>query len=194
MLTEFIMWLDQSHIRSRAHSLLLCLSFGITLVAGMWSTVSRQQVQRQQRRIETLQQVVGNLHSGMAVVDRNGIIQEWNAAATKMFGWTADEAIGSDVAILLPPADRDTFREEYNQLLALGVTSDIQHLDCWGMTKVGESKHVLVSVRVSQVGDDLFALVAIDNFHQPRLIPACNSNPDTRASEPTGNLIQADRN
>ena len=194
MLTEFLSWLEQSHVRSRAHSALLCVSFGVTLVAGLWSTVNRQQLQRQQQRVETLQQVIGNLHSGMVVVDRGGVIREWNAAATKTFGWTADEAIGSDVAMLLPQQDQKKFRDEYQDLLSLGVTTGVRQLDCWGVTKTGEPRHVLVSVRVSQIGDDLFSLVSVDNYHKPRIIPACNLPPTATTQIPDANSTANDRN
>ena len=44
----------------------------------------------------------------------DGIITSWNAAATRMFGYTADEAIGQPVLMLIPP-DR---REEETAILA----------------------------------------------------------------------------
>lgn len=36
-----------------------------------------------------------------------GEITSWNAAATQMFGWSAEEAIGQQIEILIPPDDRD---------------------------------------------------------------------------------------
>lgn len=36
-----------------------------------------------------------------------GEITSWNSAATQMFGWSAAEAIGQQIEILIPPGDRD---------------------------------------------------------------------------------------
>src|SRR3954470_3130251 len=34
--------------------------------------------------------------------DLNGIIKSWNPAAERMFGWTAEEAIGKPITIIIP--------------------------------------------------------------------------------------------
>jgi len=39
--------------------------------------------------------------------DLNGIIRSWNAGAERLFGYSAEEVIGSSVAILVPPERRD---------------------------------------------------------------------------------------
>ncbi|EAQ35139.1 hypothetical protein NB311A_16639 [Nitrobacter sp. Nb-311A] len=46
-----------------------------------------------------------------AIVSRNldGIIQSWNGGATRLFGYSADEAIGKSIAILIP---NDRLKEE----------------------------------------------------------------------------------
>jgi len=40
-----------------------------------------------------------------AIVSKNlnGIIQSWNAGATRLFGYTAEEVIGKSITILIPP-------------------------------------------------------------------------------------------
>ena len=44
--------------------------------------------------------------------DLNGIIQTWNRGAERVFGYTAEEAVGKPVTILIPP-DRRTRSREY---------------------------------------------------------------------------------
>lgn len=47
------------------------------------------------------------LVEAMIIADENGLIERFNRAAEGMFGYTADEAIGQNVAILMPQPDRD---------------------------------------------------------------------------------------
>jgi PAS domain S-box-containing protein len=45
-------------------------------------------------------------------MDTGSIIRSWNAAATELFGWTATEAIGRDMAeLIIPPRDREAHRQ-----------------------------------------------------------------------------------
>lgn len=48
-----------------------------------------------------------------AIVSKNldGIIQTWNRAAERMFGYTADEAVGRSIRMVIPP-DRQTEEDE----------------------------------------------------------------------------------
>ena len=49
-----------------------------------------------------------------AIVSKNlnGVITSWNNSAARLFGYTADEAIGQTVASLLIPADRQAEEPE----------------------------------------------------------------------------------
>ena len=45
----------------------------------------------------------GHLRDAMVVADEAGRIVLWNPAATSLFGYVADEAIGENVEMLVPP-------------------------------------------------------------------------------------------
>src|SRR6266508_4166267 len=51
-----------------------------------------------------------HLRDGVVVADDAGRIVLWNPAAASMFGYSADEAIGQNVEILVPPALRNQHR------------------------------------------------------------------------------------
>jgi diguanylate cyclase (GGDEF)-like protein/PAS domain S-box-containing protein len=48
----------------------------------------------------------------------DGTIQTWNAAAERLFGWTAPEAIGQSIAILVPPERRAEMRPLVERAIA----------------------------------------------------------------------------
>ncbi len=62
--------------------------------------------------------------SSVAIVfgDREGIIRLWNAGAETMFGWTAGEAIGKSMDMIIPEKHRPRHWEGYDRVMETGVT------------------------------------------------------------------------
>ncbi len=62
--------------------------------------------------------------SSVAIVfgDREGIIRLWNAGAETMFGWTAGEAIGKSMDMIIPQKHRARHWEGYSHVMESGVT------------------------------------------------------------------------
>lgn len=80
--------------------------------------------------------------------DLAGIIQSWNASAERLFGYTADEAIGRSIRIIVPP-DRQT--EEDDILSCIRRGERVDHLDTMRVRKDGSL--VPISVTISPVRD-----------------------------------------
>src|SRR6267378_2780230 len=78
----------------------------------------------------------------------DGIITSWNPAAERMFGWTAAEAVGRPITLIIPEAQR---AEEEAVLARVRRGERVEHFDTVRMTKVG--RLVDVSVTVSPVRD-----------------------------------------
>ncbi len=72
--------------------------------------------------------------------DHEGVIRFWNAGAERMFGFTADEAIGESLDIIIPPKLREAHWEGYFRVMAGGESryapGDL--LAVPGQTKAGE--------------------------------------------------------
>jgi len=51
--------------------------------------------------------IINATQAAVITATREGLITGWNAAATDMLGWTADEAIGQSLTIIIPEAYRD---------------------------------------------------------------------------------------
>jgi len=54
--------------------------------------------------------------------DRVGIIREWNPAAVTMFGFTAEEAVGQSLDIIVPERFREAHWRGYGNALSEGRT------------------------------------------------------------------------
>ena len=63
-------------------------------------------------------------HTPLAVVfgDREGIIRLWNSGAEAMFGFTAAEAVGQSMDIIVPEKHRAKHWEGYDRVMHTGMT------------------------------------------------------------------------
>lgn len=63
-------------------------------------------------------------HSPMAILfaDREGKIRLWNAGAESMFGYTAQEALGQSLDLIVPERQRARHWEGWVTVMATGVT------------------------------------------------------------------------
>lgn len=53
-----------------------------------------------------LQEIVDTTADAFVSLDRRGRVVDWNAAATALFGYDADETIGRELALLVIPEQR----------------------------------------------------------------------------------------
>ena len=91
-----------------------------------------------------------------AIVSKNlrGQIMSWNAAAERLFGYTADEAIGRPIRMLLPP---ERHREEDEILATLLRGERVDHFETERIRKDGGRIHI--SLSVSPIKDALGRVV-----------------------------------
>jgi len=78
----------------------------------------------------------------------DGVITSWNRGAERLFGWTAPEAIGQSIHLIVPPELRDQERDILDRLRR---GERIEHLDVERRRKDGSRVHI--SVMISPVYD-----------------------------------------
>jgi len=83
-----------------------------------------------------------------------GVITSWNSGAAKIFGYTADEAIGQPTTMLFPP---ERIAEETEILAQVRRGDSVQHIETTRVRKNGTM--VDVSMTISPVKDDSGAIV-----------------------------------
>jgi PAS domain S-box-containing protein len=78
-----------------------------------------------------------------------GIIQSWNAAAERVFGYSSDEAVGRHISLVIPP---DRIAEEDHIIATLRTGTRIDHFETERVRKDG--RRITVSLTVSPIKDD----------------------------------------
>lgn len=65
--------------------------------------------------------ILDTLVDGVIVINEQGIINEFNPAAEKLFGYEAREVLGKNVKILMPQPDRDRHDQYIDNYLSTGI-------------------------------------------------------------------------
>src|SRR5438552_1705230 len=84
----------------------------------------------------------------------DGIITSWNPAAERLFGWTAAEAVGQPITLIIPEERR---AEEDTVLARVRRGERVEHFDTVRVTK--DRRLVDVSITVSPVRDSAGRIV-----------------------------------
>jgi PAS domain S-box-containing protein len=73
-------------------------------------------------------QIVEEIPEAVIFADREGMVRLWNGAAETMFGYSADEALGQSLDLIVPERFRARHWAGYRHVMATGVTSYGQRL------------------------------------------------------------------
>ncbi|MGB6486725.1 MAG: ATP-binding protein [Steroidobacteraceae bacterium] len=84
----------------------------------------------------------------------NGVIRSWNTGAQRLFGYSADEAIGRPITIIVPP---ELLEDEQRILASLRRGERIEHYETTRLTK--DRRRVHISLTVSPVRDESGAII-----------------------------------
>jgi PAS domain S-box-containing protein len=68
------------------------------------------------------QQIIEGMAEAVIVSDRNGVIIFWNPAAEAMFGYSAAEAIGQSLDLIIPERFRARHWAGYRAVMSTGIT------------------------------------------------------------------------
>ena len=129
----------------------------ITAALHLFVDVTAQVTERRRakRAAFLLSAVVDSSDDAIISKDLNGIITSWNSGAQRLFGYSAEEAIGQSVATLLIPADRQD--EEPDILARLRRGQRVDHFETIRRRKDGALLDI--SLTISPVRDGSGAII-----------------------------------
>jgi len=102
-----------------------------------------------QRPARLLASIVESSDDAIVSKTVDGIIQTWNASAERLFGYTAAEAIGRHITIIIPPDRQD---EEKEILGRIRAGERVEHFETVRLRKDGQ--HIHISLTISPVFDE----------------------------------------
>lgn len=119
---------------------------GSTSVCGIATDVTdRKQLDLASQRLAA---IVESSDDAIVSKDLNGIITSWNGGAQRIFGYTAEEAVGQPVSVLAPP---DRLDEMPRILSKIRAGERVEHYETRRLTKDG--RIIDVALTVSPVHD-----------------------------------------
>ena len=121
------------------------LGEGVYVLASIIDITERKQMEQTSVRLADIVQ-----SSDDAIISKalNGAITSWNPGAEKLFGYTAGEAVGKPILMLIPP---DRHREEPEIMARIERGENVDHFETVRLRKDGE--RIDVSVTISPIRD-----------------------------------------
>ena len=107
-----------------------------------------EEMHRARHRAEVLASIVNSSEDAIIGKTLGGTITSWNAGAERLYGYTAAEAVGRNVSMLVPPAQADEL-PQITERVARGEY--VEPFETARVTKDGRTIHV--SLTVSPVKD-----------------------------------------
>jgi PAS domain S-box-containing protein len=105
-------------------------------------------LQESTKHLGELAAIVNSSDDVIVSKDLNGIVKSWNAAATRVFGYSADEMIGQSILKLIPER---LHPDEASIIENIKAGRRVEHFDTVRLTKDG--RPIDVSVTVSPIRD-----------------------------------------
>jgi PAS domain S-box-containing protein len=104
------------------------------------SAIERDQHNERERLFSA---VVESSNDAIIALGLEGIITAWNKAAERLFGYTADKAVGQHIDLILSPDRRDEARDILNRV---GDGQHVEHFETVRLHKSGREVNVSLSI------------------------------------------------
>lgn len=92
--------------------------------------------------------VIHDIPDAVVYADRDGVIRFWNPGATRIFGFSSDEAVGRSLDIIIPERRRRRHWDGYTAMMRSGASrhGSGELLSVPAMAKTGETLSIQFTV------------------------------------------------
>jgi len=102
-------------------------------------------------------------------VDRTGQIRAWSSEAEELLGYSAPEAVGQSVEIIIPPHLRERHRAGFARYIQTGISTLPEITTTIAVHKTGKHMNLPISVKAIYGVDMEIALVEATFYRSPDL-------------------------
>jgi PAS domain S-box-containing protein len=113
------------------------------LVQFVGSSTDITERKRAEQATRLLAAIVESSHDAIVSKSLNGVITSWNKGAERLFGYAAEEAVGQNITLIIPPERRD---EERTILEQLTRGERVDHFETVRMRKDGSLLDVSLTI------------------------------------------------
>lgn len=106
---------------------------------------------------ERMDYVLGTCFNAFVMMDKDGMITEWNKAAERIFGWNREEVIGKTVAeILIPKQYRIAHKDGLQRFLTTGIGPLFgKYIELTALTKDQDEIPVEISINTIKLNNEI---------------------------------------
>src|SRR5687767_9338217 len=106
-----------------------------------------------------LDAIIRSSNDAIVTKTLDGTITSWNPGAERVFGYTAEEAVGRPITMLFPP---DRLDEEKEFLARISRGEFVEHFETIRVRKDGEPIHI--SVTLSPIRDESGRIIGVSKI------------------------------
>lgn len=123
------------------------IELALTIARQLGFSIEHMRAQQAQQRLIS---IVENSDDAIVSKDLGGVINSWNKAAERMFGYAPNEIIGRSILTLIPP---ELQHEEPDIIRRISRGERIEHFETVRLRKNGERFHISITVSPVRDGD-----------------------------------------
>jgi two-component system cell cycle sensor histidine kinase/response regulator CckA len=120
-------------------------------------SVQSEMSQRRQRVAE-FAAIVESAEDAILAKDLDGVITSWNGGAERLYGWSAQDAVGSHISRIIPA---DLAGEDMSLLTRVAADETVPGYETRRLAKDGSVRHVFLTLSPIHSGKDVVGVAAI---------------------------------
>jgi len=152
------------HVRAAPEPRQIALLRGLARLVG-----DRLEARPAERQRRIALELAKTSSDAMICTDVEGLIINWNPAATRLFGWSEAEALGRSLDIIVPPRYAGFHRSSFRRLVSEGSSPRLAAAaELWGLHRDGHEVPVELSLALWRGGEETVVGAVVRDISERR--------------------------